>query len=138
MKATATWDHGLSFAGTADSGFTINMGSSVAAGGDDDGFRPMELILTGLAGCTGMDVISILKKKRQNVTSFKVIAEADTADSYPRVFTHIRVHYVLTGRDLEPKAVERALELSEKRYCPVQAMLSQTAEIELTYEIAES
>jgi putative redox protein len=138
MKATATWDHGLSFAGTADSGFSVNMGSSVAAGGDDDGFRPMELILTGLVGCTGMDVISILKKKRQHVTNFEVTAEADTADSYPKVFTRIHIHYVLTGKVLDRKAVERAIELSETRYCPVHAMLSQVAEIQLTYEINDS
>jgi putative redox protein len=138
MKATATWDHGLSFAGTADSGFSVNMGSSVAAGGDDDGFRPMELILTGLVGCTGMDVISILKKKRQHVTNFEVTAEADTADSYPKVFTRIHIHYVLTGKVLDRKAVERAIELSETRYCPVHARLSQVAEIQLTYEINDS
>ena len=71
MKAEVTWDHGLSFEGTADTGFTVNMGGSTAVGGDDDGFRPMELILTGLIGCTAMDVISILKKKRQNISTRK-------------------------------------------------------------------
>jgi putative redox protein len=138
MKASVTWDHGLSFAGTADSGFSVNLGGSPAVGGDDDGFRPMELILTGLIGCTGMDVISILKKKRQQVTGFKVTADADTADSYPKVFTRIRVHYILEGHEIDPRAVERAIELSDTRYCPAQAMLSQVAEITLTYEINES
>lgn len=138
MKATVTWDHGLTFSGTADSGFTVNLGSSPAVGGDDDGFRPMELILTGLIGCTAMDVISILKKKRQDVTAFRVTAEAKQAETYPKVFTHIHIHYIVEGHDIDPQAVERAMELSETRYCPAQAMLAPTVEMKLTYEIQET
>jgi putative redox protein len=138
MKAAVTWDHGLTFEGTADTGFTVNLGSSAAVGGDDDGFRPMELILTGLIGCTAMDVISILKKRRQNVTNFRVTADAEQADVHPHVFTKIRIHYVVEGHDVDPKAVERAMELSETRYCPAQAMLAPTVPMELTYEIIEA
>ncbi len=138
MKASVTWDHGLSFEGTADSGFTINLGSSVDVGGDDDGFRPLELMLTSLAGCTAMDVISILRKKRQPVTGFKVQAEAQRAESHPKVFTHIHVHYIVEGDGVAPEAVERAMELSETRYCPAHAMLSQVAEVETSYEILPS
>ncbi len=137
MKASVTWDHGLSFVGTADSEFTINLGASPSVGGDNDGFRPMEMILTGLIGCTAMDVISILKKKRQNVTGFKVEADAKQAETYPKVFTHINIHYVIDGQNIDSSSVERAIELSETRYCPAQAMLSQVTEIELTYEINE-
>ncbi len=138
MKAAATWDHGLTFEGTAGTGFTVNMGGSVAAGGDDDGFRPMELILTGLAGCTAMDVISILKKKRQQVTNFQVTAEAQQADSHPHVFTDIHLHYIVEGHNVDPKAVERAMQLSETRYCPAQAMLAATVPMTLSYEIVEA
>ena len=138
MKAAVTWDHGLSFEGTADTGFTVNMGGSTAVGGDDDGFRPMELILIGLIGCTAMDVISILRKKRQDVSNYRVTADAEQADGHPHVFTKIRIHYVVEGHDIDAKAVERAMELSETRYCPAQAMLSETVPMELTYEIIES
>jgi putative redox protein len=138
MKAAVTWDHGMTFEGTADSGFSVTLGSSAAVGGDDDGFRPMELILTGLIGCTAMDVISILRKKRQGVTGFRVTADAQQADGHPYVFTAVHIHYIVEGRDIDPKAVERAIELSETRYCPAQAMLSETVAMELTYEIWES
>ena len=138
MKASVTWDHGLSFAAAADSGFEMNLGGSKAAGGDDDGFRPMELILMGLIGCTGMDVISILKKKRQDITGFRVTAEADRADTYPMVFTHINLHYIVEGHNIDPKAVERAIELSETRYCSVQAMLAPKVPMTLTYEVVEA
>jgi putative redox protein len=138
VKAAVTWDHGLTFEGTADSGFTVALGSSPAVGGDDDGFRPMELILTGLIGCTAMDVISILMKKRQDVTNFRVTAEAQQADGHPRVFTNIHIHYMVEGRNVDPAAVERAVELSETRYCPAQAMLSETVAMQLTYEIIEA
>jgi putative redox protein len=137
VKAAVTWDHGLTFAGTADSGFTVPLGSSPSVGGDDDGFRPMELILTGLIGCTAMDVISILRKKRQDVTNFRVVADAQQAEGHPHVFSSIHIHYIVEGRDVDPAAVVRAIELSETRYCPAQAMLSGTVGMELTYEIIE-
>jgi putative redox protein len=82
-----------------------------------------------------MDVISILRKKRQQVTDFKVAVEADRADEHPKVFTAIRVHYTITGTDVDAKAVERAIELSETKYCPAQAMLAEAAPITHTYAI---
>ena len=138
MKAEVNWDHGLTFSGTSDSGFTVNLGGSPAVGGDNDGFRPMELILTGLIGCTGMDVISILRKKRQEITGFHVTANAEQAESFPKVFTKIHIHYLVEGHQVDPKAVERAMELSETRYCPAQAMLAATVDMKLTYEIIET
>lgn len=137
MRALVTWDHGLTFAGTADSGFTVNLGGDPSVGGDDDGFRPMELILTGLIGCTAMDVISILKKKREEVTGFRVSAEAEQADQHPHVFTKVHIHYEVEGKLVKPASVERAIELSEVRYCPAQAMLKQTVDITSSYEIIE-
>jgi putative redox protein len=138
MQAAVTWDHGLTFSGTADTGFTVPLGGSPAVGGDDDGFRPMELFLIGLISCTAMDVISILGKKRQQVTDFRVNGEAEQAPEHPRVFTSVHIHYIVKGRDIDPKAVERAIELSETRYCPAQAMLAPTVALRLTYEIMEA
>ncbi len=137
MNASVTWDHGLTFTGTADSGFTVNLGGDPAVGGDDDGFRPMELILTGLVGCTAMDVISILRKKREDVTGFRVTAQAEQADKHPHVFTKIHIHYIVEGRQVKPASVERSIELSETRYCPAQAMLAQSVAITSSYEIVE-
>ena len=107
-------------------------------GGDNDGFRPLELLLVGLAGCTAMDVISILRKKRQEVTDFEVTAEADRADEHPKVYTHIRLIYHVTGKNISEAAVQRAIELSETRYCPAHAMLSHSVTIECSYSIQET
>jgi len=95
----------------------------------------MELIAIGLAGCTGMDTISILKKKRQNVTGFEVQVRAERADEFPKVFTHIILDYIVEGHNIDPAAVERSIELSATKYCPVQAMLSKACKIEHTYTI---
>ena len=135
MNASVKWDHGLTFAGVADSGFTINLGSDPSVGGDDDGPRPMELILIGLIGCTAMDVISILGKMKEPVSGFEVRAQADSAPAHPKVFTRIAIEYLVHGQDVKPESVERAIELSEKRYCPAQAMLGQVVPIEISYQI---
>lgn len=138
MHATVTWKSRLTFTGKADTGFQVTLGASPSAGGDDDGLRPMELIALGLAGCTAMDVISILRKKRQEVTRFEVGVEARQADEHPHVFTSIRLTYRVWGKEIDEKAVQRAIELSETKYCPAQAMLGQVVPIELTYEISEA
>jgi len=138
MNAKVTWHRGLTFSGEADTGFTVPLGANPEVGGDDDGFRPMELIATGLAGCTAMDTISILQKKRQEITGFEVYVSADRAESHPRVFTHMRIEYQITGHAVDEKAVVRAIQLSAERYCPAQGMLSQVVPIELVYEIYEA
>lgn len=137
MKASVTLDHGMTFLGTADTGFTVQMGASPSVGGDDDGLRPMELLLLGLGGCTAMDVVSILRKKRQEITGFEVFLDAQRPDEHPKVFTHISIKYVIRGRNVSRAAVERAIELSNTKYCPAHAMLVQAAPIEHTYEIIE-
>lgn len=137
MQATVSMDHGMTFIGTADTGFSVQMDSSSAVGGDDSGFRPMELLLVGLGGCTAMDVISILRKKRQDVTAFEVKLSAKQNQDHPHVFTHINVHYVVRGRNVDAKAVARAIELSETKYCPAQAMLDEVAAIDHSYEIID-
>jgi putative redox protein len=127
----------MSFSGTADSGFSVPLGTDPSVGGDNDGFRPMELLVLSLAGCTAMDVISILRKKRQDVTGFEVKVDAARAGEHPKVVTAFAVRYIVRGRNIDPRAVERAIELSQTTYCPAQAMLSKAAPITLAYEIIE-
>ena len=121
----------MSFTGSAESGFTIPLGTSPDVGGDNDGLRPMELLAIGLAGCTAMDVISILQKKKQEVTGFEVQVHADRAEEQPHVFTKIIIEYLVSGRKVERAAVERAVQLSAEKYCPAQAMFSKVVPIEL-------
>jgi putative redox protein len=129
MKSKAVWKGGLSFTGTSDGTYLIPLDASKAAGGHDLGFRPLQLFAVGLVGCTGMDVISILQKKRQDIREFEVSAVVDQAEQHPKVFTKIVLTYSVTGLNISKEAVERAVELSEKRYCGAKAMLQETAEI---------
>ncbi len=135
MQAKVTWSQGLTFEGQAETGFKVPLGASPSVGGDNDGFRPMELIAIGIAGCTAMDVISILQKKRQEITSFRVDFEASRAEEHPKVFTNMKIKYHIKGQDVDPAAVERAIELSETKYCPAQAMFNEILPIDLEYEI---
>jgi len=129
MESKVVWKGGMAFTGSSDSGYLIPLDAKKAAGGQEMGFQPMQLFAIGLVGCTAMDVISILKKKRQEVTDFEVSAQIARADEHPRVFTKILIEYKVTGVDLDRAAVERAVELSETRYCPGQAMLEKVADI---------
>ena len=129
MKSKAVWKGGLSFTGTSDGTYLIPLDASKAAGGHDLGFRPLQLFAVGLVGCTGMDVISILQKKRQDIREFEVSAVVEQAEQHPKVFTKIVLTYSVTGLNISKEAVERAVELSEKRYCGAKAMLQETAEI---------
>lgn len=138
MEATVTWKKGLSFRGTADTGFEIPLGAPEDVGGAEDGFRPIELMAVSLAGCTAMDVVSILQKKRQDITAFDVNVQAERVEEHPKVFTHARIVYHITGRAISEQAVVRAIELSATRYCPAQSMLGQIIPIELEYKIYEA
>ena len=135
MEAKVDWKGRLTFTGTADSGFSVPLGAKAAVGGDDDGFRPMELIALGLAGCTAMDVMSILRKKRQDVTDFEVQVHVERAQEHPKVFTEAEIEYFITGHRVDETAVLRAIGLSANRYCPAQAMFNQVMTIELKYHI---
>ena len=135
MEAKVVWKERMSFTGSAESGFTIPLGTSPDVGGDNDGSRPMELLAIGLAGCTAMDVISILQKKKQEVTGFEVRVHADLAEQHPHVFTKIVIDYIVSGHNVERAAVERAVQLSAEKYCPAQAMFSKVAPIELIITI---
>ncbi len=135
MDASVTWHYNLHFTGKADSGHTVTLDADTAVGGTDNGFRPLELMLISLAGCTAMDVISILKKKRQNITDFSVQVHADKAEEHPKVFTAIHVKYIIHGEQIDRTAVERAIELSTTKYCPAQAMLAKAVPITHSYVI---
>ena len=127
----------MSFTGTANSGFSLPLGGKSTQGGDEDGFRPMELLLIGLAGCTAMDAISILEKKRHEITAFEVKAHAERAAEHPRVFTSAVIEYLVTGHSVDEDAVIRAIELSTLRYCPAHSMFQQVFPISLKYAIFE-
>ncbi len=126
---------GLVFTGTADTGGEVQLASSLDEG--VPGFRPMELMGLGLAGCTGMDVLSILQKKRAQISGFEVRVNTKKAESHPKVWTWVQVEYVITGHDIDPKDVERAMSLSAEKYCPAQNIVKQAVDIELTYKIIE-
>ena len=137
MKATVNWKQGLTFIGRADSGHVVQMDAGVSVGGNNSGVRPMEMIALGLAGCAAVDVISILQKKRQDVTQFDVQVHADRSADHPRVFTRAVITFVVVGKSIEEDAVLRSIELSATKYCPVHAMLEQAFPIDMRYEIYE-
>jgi len=130
VKVAAVWKNGLSFEGSADSGYRLPLDAGADVGGADDGFRPLELMALSLAGCTAMDVISILRQKQQVVDAFEVRVEAERAADHPKVFTRMVVEYRLRGKAIDPQAVDRAVALSRDRYCPAQGMLAKVVPIE--------
>lgn len=138
MDVSVTWKSKLAFTGNSPDGFSLPLDAETKVGGDENGFEPMELVAIGLAGCTAMDTISILQKKRQDVTAFEVQVHAERATEFPKVFTHILIEYIVAGHHVEQAAVERAIELSATKYCPAQAMLSKVCQIEHKYSIKDA
>jgi len=138
MDAKVVWKQGLSFTGKADTGFEVPLGAATEVGGAEDGFEPLELMAVSLAGCTAMDVASILKKKQQDLTAFEVSVHADRAEQHPKVWTQAVIRYLVTGRGVDEAAVLRAIELSALKYCPAQAMLTKVIPLELKYAIYEA
>lgn len=135
QTAVAKLEAGMRFDAQATSGYHVTLDSNEVSGGQGGGFSPMEMLLVGLAGCTGMDVLSILRKKRQDVTAYEVRVQGIRADEHPRVFVEISVEHLVTGHNISPAAVARAIELSETRYCGASAMLGKVAHITNTYRI---
>jgi len=129
---------GMRFEVEAGSGHHVTLDAAEHDGGHNEGFRPMELLLVGLAGCTGMDVISILRKKRQDVTAYEVHITGVRAEEHPMVFVEITVEHIVTGHHIQPEAVARAIELSEGRYCGAGAMLGKVAHLTHSYRIVEA
>ena len=139
MKATVDWTGNASFKATSGSGHSVQLDGPPDHGGENLGPRPMELLLMGVGGCSSFDVMSILKKSRQDVTACHAELEAERADEVPAVFTRIHLHFVVTGRNLKEKQVERAVGLSADKYCSASIMLGKAGvAITHSFEIRES
>jgi len=137
MDSIVQWHGKMSFTGHAESGFSVNLDSDPAVGGDNKGFRPLELMTISLGGCTAMDVISILNKMRLAVLDFQVKVHVDRAEQHPRIFTVGIIEYHISGNSIDEESVLKAIRLSRDRYCPAQAMLSKVFPITLKYYIYE-
>ena len=137
MRCRIKWLDHMSFVGESDSGHSVVMDGSPEAGGRDLGIRPMEMLLLGLGGCTAFDVISILRKARQQVVDCEVELEAERAEEIPRVFTKIHVHFIVSGKNLEATRVAKAVALSADKYCSASRMLEKTATITHDFEVID-
>lgn len=137
MECTVRWFEGMSFIAETGSGHLIPMDGPPEAGGRNLAPRPMEIVLAGSGGCTSFDVVMILKRARQEVSGCEVKLTADRADTDPKVFTKIHMHFIVTGKNLKPDAVERAIKLSAEKYCSATIMLGKTAEMTHDWEIVE-
>jgi putative redox protein len=137
MKSRVKWIENVCFMAEADSGHALIMDGSPDIGGRNLGPRPMELLLMGTGGCTSIDVVMILKKSRQDVTGCEVEISADRAANDPKVFTKVHMHFIVSGRNLKPDVVERAIKLSAEKYCSASIMLGKTAEMSHDFEIVE-
>ncbi len=138
MTAQSKLATGMRFEVEAGSGHHVTLDAAEHGGGHNEGFRPMELLLVGLAGCTGMDVISILRKKRQEVTGYEVHVTGVRAEEHPMVFVEITVEHIVTGHRIQSEAVARAIKLSSESYCGAGAMLGKVAHLTHTYRIVEA
>ena len=138
MKATVKWVDGLTMIGESPSGHGVVMDGPESFGGRNLGTRPMEMVLLGLGGCTLVDVRVMLEKARQQVMDIEVQVEAGRADNIPRVFTRINVNFIISGRELDQRHVERAVKLSSEKYCSVSRMLDSSVEMTHSLEIREA
>jgi putative redox protein len=132
-EAVAVWKGGTAFDVTTGAGAT-----TVTDGDAQVGMSPMEMVLAALVGCTGADVIEILRKKRQDVRRLEIRVFGDRRETHPRVYTEIKLNFIVTGHGVDPEAVRRAIELSETKYCGISAMLQETAEFEFKFEVHEA
>ena len=137
MKTRIVWLEDMTYVAQSPSGHALVMDGPPELGGHNLGPRPMEMLLMGMGGCTAVDVVSILRKARQNLRGCEIEIAAERADSDPKVFTQIHVHFILTGPDLSAKHIERAIHLSAEKYCSASIMLGQTAKITHTFEIRQ-
>ena len=138
MKARVKWVEDVCFMGETESGHAVIMDASPDIGGRNLGMRPMEMLLVGMGGCSSIDVVTILKKSRQPITDCVAEITAERADEIPKVFTKIHVHFVVTGKGLNPVQVERAVSLSAEKYCSASIMLGKAAQMSHDFEIVES
>ncbi|MEY3508698.1 MAG: hypothetical protein RJA18_864 [Pseudomonadota bacterium] len=140
MECKINWlaGSGMAFMAETGTGHILNMDGAPEAGGRNLAPRPMELMLAGAGGCTAFDVVLILQRSRQNIIACEVSLQAERAETDPKVFTKINLHFTVKGKDLDPSKVERAINLSHDKYCSATAMLANTAEITHTFEVVQS
>ncbi len=137
MNISVNWVDGLLMVGKSDSGHTITMDGPPEVGGENLGVRPMEMLLLGVAGCTMIDVVTTLKKMRQDLSHCETKINAERATDYPKVFTDIHIHFIVKGKDLDAKKVDKAITLSAEKYCSASIMLGETATITHDFEVIE-
>ena len=137
MNISVNWVDGLLMVGKSDSGHTITMDGPPESGGENLGVRPMEILLLGVAGCTMIDVVTTLKKMRQDLSHCETKINAERATDHPKVFTDIHIQFVVKGKDLDPKKVDKAITLSAEKYCSASIMLGETATITHDFEVVE-
>ena len=138
MKARVKWVEQSMFVAESGSGHCVVLDGPPEAGGQNLGVRPMEMVLLGLGGCTAFDVVDILRKKREAVSGCEVLINAERADTVPKVFTKIHLHYIVSGKGVKAESVQRAVELSAEKYCSVSMMLNKTAELTHDYEVVNT
>ncbi len=136
-EASIRWAGRMTFVGRAGSNHLLPMDSGPDFGGDSSATKPMELLLLGLGGCTGMDIVPLLKKMRQEVTGVELNITAERTEEHPRVYSRIDIEYVVAGRGLEEEKVKRAVELSQERYCSVSAMLKKACPVNYTIRLVQ-
>lgn len=137
MEARVKYIGGLQFVGEASSGHALVMDGDPEFGGRNTAVRPTELLLISLGGCSGMDVVSILKKKKQDITGLEMNVKGEKATAYPQKFTDITIEFVVTGHNISEEAVKRAVDLSMEKYCSVKATIEGSAKITFSYRIVE-
>ena len=137
MNISVNWVDGLLMVGKSDSGHTITMDGPPESGGENLGVRPMEMLLLGVAGCTMIDVVTTLKKMRQDLSYLETKINAERATDHPKVFTNIHIQFILKGQNLDEKKVDKAITLSAEKYCSASIMLGETATITHDFEVVE-
>ena len=137
MNISVNWVDGMLMVGKSHSGHSITMDGPPEIGGENLGVRPMEMLLLGVAGCTMIDVVSTLKKMRQDLTQCETKVNAERSNAHPKVFTDIHIQFVIKGKDLDQNKVEKAITLSAEKYCSASIMLGKTASITHDFEIVE-
>ncbi len=137
VNVKVIFNQGMSFTGTGDSGHKVEMDGPAEHGGSDSAASPMELVLIGLGGCTGMDAISVLRKKKQPVEGFEMNITGTRAEDYPMRYTDVKIEFVIKGKGVDDKAVKRAVDLSMEKYCSVKATLEQHTQVSFSYRLEE-
>ncbi|MDC1386915.1 OsmC family protein [Candidatus Thioglobus sp.] len=137
MNLSVNWVDGMLMVGKSHSGHSITMDGPIEIGGENLGVRPMEMLLLGVAGCTMIDVVTTLQKMRQDLSHCETKISAERANEHPKVFTDIHIHFIVKGKDLDSKKVDKAITLSAEKYCSASIMLGKTANITHDFEVTE-